>query len=417
MRKRLIGTAEVHEGKAEYIWDIDDDISAGTKKIYLAYLGDDGYMVSESWENITIKIPTNIVLEQEQITTNPTVNPDHPVNVTLNAIITNAKNLEVVPEGKVQFQIKTELDDIFINIGNPVNVVNGVASYQYTVPRTPQTTIQIRAIYLGTELYSGSECLTPTTMTIRGTVDLSIKSLRTNHGNTETISATIQTFDGETVESGSLNFYLDNQKIKTISTITSKKVEFDYVFPQNINSGEHLLKVEYMGSDDYSGGYATNVVYIRSKVFIDDSIVYAPPTIVEEGNVVQGIATIPLNVLDGDGNIVPEGTIEFSCNNTSQTINFGVNSSREISYEIPMGMQGGDEIPFTLSYQENLNYQSCTVHSSIVIKFRTTVELDDFEGNQGDTVTLRAFVTDENGSDVDEGEVEFGMETQNNDEE
>jgi len=415
MRKELIGTAEVHDGRAEYIWNIDENISPGNKKIYVAYLGEDEYMVSESWENITIKIPTSTVLEQEEITTNPTVNNDHPVIVTLNAIVNNSKLLEPVPNGKVQFQIKTELDDIYVNVGNPVDVVNGVASYNYTVPRTPQTTILIRAIYLGTSLYSGSECLTPTTMTIRGTVDLSIKSLRTNQGNTETISATVKTFDGETVESGSLNFYLDNQKIKTISAITSQKVEFEYVFPQNINSGEHQLKVEYMGSDDYSGGYATNIVYIRSRTFIDDSIVYAPPTVVENNEVVQGIATIPIKVLDDDGNIVPEGTVEFTCNGTTETVNFGVNTSREISYNIPLGMQGGDEIPFTLSYQENFNYQSCTIQSSIVIKFRTTVELDDFEGNQGDTVTLRAFVTDERGDDVDEGEVEFGMETNSDD--
>ena len=415
MGKRLIGTADVIDGKAEYIWDMDDNISAGTKKIYLAYLGTDGYMVAESWENITIKIPTSIVLEQESIITNPTVNPEHPVMVTLNAIVSNTKNLEPVPEGKVQFQVKTEMDDIFVNIGNPVPVINGVASYNYNVPRTPQTTIEIRAIYLGNDLYDGAECSNPMIMNIRGTVDLSIKSLRTNQGNTETISATVKTFDGETVESGSLNFYLDNQKIKTISAITSQKVEFEYVFPQNINSGEHQLKVEYMGSDDYSGGYATNIVYIRSKTFIDDSIVYAPPTVVENNEVVQGIATIPINVLDDDGNIVPEGTVEFTCNGTTETVNFGVNTSREISYNIPLGMQGGDEIPFTLSYQENFNYQSCTIQSSIVIKFRTTVELDDFEGNQGDTVTLRAFVTDENGQDVDEGEVEFGMETNSDD--
>lgn len=417
MIKRQIGTAPVHQGKAECIWEIDENSSPGEKKIYVAYMGSDGYMLAETWENVSIKIPTTTTMSSEEIYTNPTVNPNQPVTVQLSAIVNDMRTLDAVINGKVQFQIKTELDDIFINIGNPVNVIGGVATYTYTVPQTPQTTILVKAIYLGSGDYGGSECSTPSNLVVRGTVDLSIKPLRVNHGETKTITTTVKTFEGNDVDGGSLNIYLDNNLIKSISSVVSQKIEFDYVFPQNINSGEHLLKAEYVGTDNYSGGYATSVVYVRSRTLIDNSPVYATQTLVENGEVVQGIAVIPINVLDENSNIVPEGVVTFTCGGSVESVEFGVNSNREITYNIPIGMQGGDELPFTLSYQENLNYQACEVQSSIIIKYRTNVELEDVEGELGDTVTLVANVTDENNNNVDEGEVEFSVESTDDDNE
>ena len=42
--------------------------------------------------------------------------------------------------------------------------------------------------------------------------------------------------------------------------------------------------------------------------------------------------------------------------------------------------------------------------------------MDEVEGNLGDTITLRAFVTDENGTDVNEGSVDFELETEDENE-
>lgn len=418
MIRKLIGSAEVVDGKAEYLWEIGEGTTPGKRKVYVTYVENDGYMVGEAWENAYIRRPTAIVLRDEEIIASCTMDSSEPEKVTLGAIVHSTTDMEYVTEGKVQFQVKREGSETFVNVGTPVSVVDGVAEYEYVIPELAQTTILVKALYLANQLYSASETESYETIHVRGKVSLSIDSLRTSPGATETITCHVANVNGSDIDLGEVNVYLDDRRINRVQSVSENTFQFNYKFPQDILSGEHELKIEYLQNDLFDYASSVSSVYVRTFVIIGDEVVYAPQTLEDENNnLLKGIAQIPITVTTLDGNSVPEGTVVFSCQDIVKNISLDADGSGNVSFTIPLGMNGGDEIPFTLEYLENDNYQSNSVTSNIIIKFRTNVEIEEFEGVLGERVTLRAFVTDENGEDVDGGEVTFEMGTNDENEE
>ena len=425
MKRKLIGTAEVSNGKAEYLWQIGEGTIPGKRKIHITYVEDDGYIGGEAYEDAYIRTPTNIIMGEENVTVNPTVDISNPSTVTLTANINTISSSGRIPEGNVQFQVKTENDEGFVNVGSPVQVINGTASYDYEIPQTPQTTILAKALFLPNTLYGGCETEVTETIRVRGRVAIEVGDITTNPGVTEMITATVTNINGGEVGTGQVKFFLDDTEISEIPILNTTELRFRYPIPDEIQSGRHELKVVYVENEQFMECVAIAHVDIRTIVIIEATEVYAPQTITEN-NVIkaQGVAHIPINIRTIGGLAVTEGTIIFEAN--GETIEKEIDISEDnptIDYNIPKECTGGQEIPYTLTYVENTNYKGAEGGSSIHIKFRTiltfdTVECENdgeivsvaFAGNLGDKVTLTALLEDENGEPINEGEVTFELE-------
>ena len=154
----------------------------------------------------------------------------------------------------------------------------------------------------------------------------------------------------------------------------------------------------------------TSTLTINEGVLINYPQVYASQTVEDNGSIIVGKAVIPVNVVDMEGNAVPFGLLEFECEGVTETLNIEETVTPQFSYNIPLNYHGGESIPYTITYLENENYPRARVHGLILIKHNVDVDVDELSGNQGDTVTLGANVTDENGENVPQGEIEFELD-------
>lgn len=408
-KRMFIGSSEVVEGKAEYDWNIPDNVGRGKKKIYATFVGSDDYILCEEWEDIFLKIPTTIVLDNDETLVSGSEG-EQIHNLPLVAHVTEKFTDKPVNIGNVQFLVKTEDDSSFIDMGEPVPVVNGLAEYQYTLPELYQTTIFFKAIYLTNDIYFGCETKDSGSTYVKGKVNLTIEPLLANRGEDISIDIVVTNIDGSEVNEGEMNIYLDDGLIvKEMSALTH--IVYTYTLSDEIMWGEHILRVEYLENDNFDCASSSTFLYIRTPVVLNSEYVYASQTIEDNGSIIQGVASIPLEVVDIEGNNVNQGTLTFTCGSTEKIYQLDQldEEDTEISYNIPLGISGGAEIPYTLSYYGTDTYQNSTVQSKIIIRYQTNVDVDPINAELGDTITLNAGVTDENNEGVNEGTVDFDL--------
>lgn len=424
MIRKLIGSAEVVNGQAQYTWEIGEGTVPGKRKIYVSYIESDGYMAGEAYEDAFIRIPTSITMGSLSEIVSGTTDPENPETITLQAIVNQTSNLNPVDDGKVQFQVKTANDETFVNLGTPVQVNDGVAEYTYEIPEVFETTIEIKAIYLANLLYGGCETIDVETLSVRGRVTLSVEDIRTNRGNTENIVVYIQNASGGELDTGKMEIYIDEVMIAQTNVGANGRIDLPHTF--NEGNGEHVLLVKYKQNDKFDENVVTTQCYIRLEVVLANPSLYADQTIIGEGGVVesQGIATIPIIATTTDGDAVPEGLVDVTVNGTDMgNVAIDIDGKGSIQYNIPDSCVGGTELQYSLSYQENPNYQAVTVQGTITVRFRQSITFETvtayvdgeptdvaFDGNIGDMVNISARLVDENGNPVSEGEVEFSLE-------
>jgi len=408
MIKKIIGTATVNGGNAEYIWEVPHGIQTGKRKLYVTYTDSDDYLLSENWENIYIKTPTNILFENEIIRAGAP-NGEEPRFITLTVILNDLNTLEPVTEGLVQFQARRDGQESFTNIGPLVEVTDGVAVYGYELSEEETTDFQVKAIYWGTNKYSASETHNYCTVSTKQSLTINTNNIKTKPDQTETFHIELGAYPPEELNGGELSIILDNTPIYTTTVFSNSLILYDYTIPSSMSEGEHVFRIVYSGNNKFDEREVEGKLYIKPHVTIDDSPVYATPTLIENGTLIQQTAKIVLNIT-ADGTNVHEGFVEFECNNDKQTI-YLEQDSQEYEYEIPFGFNYGDEIPFTLTYLENENYQTTSITSSILLRHQTQVSVDAVQGNVGETVDVNATVVDENNTNVNEGQTQFEMET------
>lgn len=386
MTRTKIGTANVVDGEASLEWTIPSTMRIGTSNIYGTYIENNTYMSAEAYNTIEVRRATTTTVQNilasvgEQATF--TANVKHSTNQNVN-------------EGTVQFQLGGA------NIGSPVNVSNGVATLQYTIPSNVSSGAEIRAYFLETSTYAASTS-NAGTLTLRKGTNVTVNNISANRGDEITITAQITDSNADPVNTGSAKLLIDNTQVDTQNVNTSTGVaSFTYNVANNAILGSHVIKIQYQQNDSYDAGEGTGTLTVRT-----------PTTLTAVNVSANAGSTVPvtINVKDQNNTPIPTGTVNITVGSASP-VSATVNASGEatIQYQVPQNASG--TISFNATYVQNNNYQGSTMATEGVITIRkaTSVVVDSKKANIGDTINLTATVT--SGQEmVDEGTLDFEVE-------
>lgn len=384
--KQKIGTANVIDGEATLEWTIPSTMKIGTSNIYGTYIENSIYMSAEGYNTIQVRHATSTTVQNVLASIGETA------IFTANVKYSTNQN---VNEGTVQFQLGSA------NIGSPVNVSNGVATLQYTIPSNIESGAEIRAYFLETNTYSASTS-NAGTLTLREGTNVTVNNISANRGEEITITASITDSSSDLVNTGSAKLFIDNTLISTQDVNPSTGVvSFTYNVANNAVLGSHTVKIEYQQNDSYDAGEGTGTLTVRTPTLLTPTNVSA-----NAGSTVY----VTVNVTDNNNTPIPTGTVNITVGSDSP-VNAIVNASGEatIQYNVPSNASG--TISFTATYIENNNYQGGTTSTAGVITIRksTVVTVDSQRANIGDTINLSATVT--SGQEmVDEGTLDFEIE-------
>lgn len=386
MTKTKIGTANVVDGEATLEWTIPSTMKIGTSTIYGTYIENNHYMTDTAYNTIQVRRATTTTVQNVLASVGE--------QATFTATVKHSTN-QNVDEGTVQFQLGSS------NIGSPVNVSNGVATLQYTIPSNVSSGATITAYFLETNTYAASTSNNGT-LTLRTGTNVTVTNISGNRGEQITINAQITDANGDPVNTGSAKLLIDDTIVSTQNVNTSTgAVSYTYTVAQNAILGSHVIKVQYQQNDSYDAAEGTGTLTVRT-----------PTTLTAVNVSANAGSTIPVtvNVKDPNNTPIPSGTVNITVGSAS-AVSATVNASGEatIQYSVPQNASG--TISFTASYVQNNNYQGSTMATAGVITIRkaTSVVVDSKKANIGDTINLTATVT--SGQDmVDEGTLDFEIE-------
>ena len=238
-RRSYIGEAYVTDGIAEYIWAIPEEIPTGKRTLYASYQEYDDYISAVAYTDITVK--RGVIITVDDLKSIPGRE-----NIPLIAHITDTNNTPL-NEGVIQFQINQE------NIGTPVPVINGLATYTLdVVPDTLQNGDAINVIYYGTQTYADSMANTQGIFVLLKETVIHLEDISANPSETINIEATLTDEDGvNPVTDGEYTVYLDDILLQSDELNTSGKIFVEYTLSDDLSYGEHTLNITYNGNNTY----------------------------------------------------------------------------------------------------------------------------------------------------------------------
>lgn len=409
MKRKFIGSAELVNGHAEYNWVLDDSIKRGSYKVYISYLENDGYLSCEAWENALIKSPVSLIFEPDNITLAPNYDYSNPIRVLLRVRVKDLETLTDVDGGEVQFFLKASMGEGYKPVNNPVVVHDGVAELTCSIPYNDEEEVFFKAVYLSNDVYSECETSVPCCVHIKQTVNIQINNIITSPGSEELLNIIVTNGELEQISEGVVKVYVDNVYLDTRS-VTGQMISVPFTVPSGASGGNHNILVEFSSSNHYYRTVYEGSFFVKCGVVIDDTPSYSRYSYVDDDGVEHiEQAVIPVKVCDVDGNAVSRGSVELVCLGTTQTLTLDDDGRCNGVVTIPLGYHGEDEIPYTVTYHANDYYLEAFLESRLIFKSMTSLIIDPVDGSGGEEVTLTAHVTDEQGKDVDTGEVTFEM--------
>lgn len=386
MAKTQIGTAAVTDGTGSIEYTIPADAFIGENTLTGVYQENNTYEQATGTSTIHIRIPT--------VTTVDNVLASIDEEATFTATVKHHTS-QNVDEGRVQFQLAGA------NIGAPVNVNNGVATLNYTIPSNAVTGTVITAKYLQTDTYAGSETSNGI-LSLRADSNVTITDLSANRGTNATITASITDTNGDGINTGTATLYIDNTQSGAPVNVNNGVATFTHTILSNEITGSHTIRVEYARNDDYNSATGTGSLIVRT------------PTILTPINVSAnkgGTAQVIIQVKDDNGSAITSGTVNITIAQDSP-ISATVNNSGEavITYNVPANANG--TINFTGQYIENTNYQGSTTNTAGIITVRkeVTITLENINAELGEQINITGTVIDENNDPVASGEILLDIE-------
>ena len=327
-------------------------------------------------------------------------------------LVTDFNTLDIINKGTVHFLAKRDPDGRYVDIGEPVSVIDGVATLNYGLTSEGVFPIYVTAKYIENNEYAYAE--TPEQLLIDNKEDilLGINDVLANHEEQITISGFIEGFDELSEDRGYLSLYVDEEYIGRIDDLNNGSWNVAYNLKPDMVTGEHHLKAIYSGCEFYGIANSNAVLFIRGLVTVDNTPTFVQQTEIDENNnPLENNFPITTTVTNEMGNPVQIGMVTLEIQDYSETQNLDLNGQCSFSYHIDTTYHGGDIIPYILTYQENNQYSSESVESYVFVKYHINVEVDPNEDIIIDNpATLSASVTDENGDGVDTGNMLFGLE-------
>ncbi len=317
----LLGSAALSGGTANFT---TTGLVLGSNTITATYVGDSSYLPSTS-PAVTVTI-TQSATSSTSVTASP--NPGvFGSPVTFTATVAAVSPLTGTPTGKVQFFSEGA------SIGQPVTLVNGVATFAFSA--LPIGSSSITAVYEGDSNFtpSTSQPLTENINGIASTTTLKVAPTQATLGQSITLTATVTGINpGIFTVKGNVQFFngttfigagqVDNNGVATLQT-------------SDLPVGTNQITAHYLGSNWFAPSTSTAVAATVTSSVSSTTTLTASP-----GQTTYG-QTVTLHVTiagPSGGTKVPTGTVQFYDGTTllgSETLTNGA-ASFQVS-TLPIG--------------------------------------------------------------------------------
>ncbi|WP_409200872.1 hypothetical protein [Methanobrevibacter sp. DSM 116169] len=389
---------------------------------YVGYVGDNWSNISNVWYysgsiaagetvNLTLIFILNVnasdvVNNTVNVTSNQTPEGNTSTSNNTTVMIPTILTIEIADikygEDAVISVILTDMfgnpisGDVIVNINGTdytVNVVNGIGNF--TVPGLIAGYYEFNGYYNGTSLYSPSYD-NGTFIVSKVDVIIEVTNVTAKPGDTVTINGTVIDELGNIVTNGTLKITLPDGTETTVF-ITDGTFEITWIVPDEFESGEYPIILEYIGDNNYNDGNGKGIATIEklNVTIVVDPITGKPgDTVIVNGTVIDELGN-PVN----KGNVtitLPDGTVV--------TVPV-INGTYTTNWTIPDDFKPGN-YTVIVQYNNNTYYNNgFGNNSAFVDKLNTVTTVNDVKGKPGDTVIITGEVIDERGYPVKNGTV------------
>ncbi|WP_409199396.1 Ig-like domain repeat protein [Methanobrevibacter sp. DSM 116169] len=344
----------------------------GKYDIYTEFVGDDHYYGSNATNNtVAKKQPTkNVVNIPQEVNVGQTV--------TIESILTDEKGNPLANK-TIDFYLDGK------KIGSNITNDKGIATLEYTFE--DEGKYNVTTEFTGDNLYYGSEAVNQTVVAKIPTITTVEVPEKIIPGATEEITITLTDEDGNPLANKTLDVYVDNEKIGTVTTDENGKAKINHTFDKE---DEFVITAEFAGDKVYeesTGKNTTNVAKIPTTTTV------TVPDEITVGETVE----IEITLTDEDGNPLANKTLDVYVDNEKiGTVTTDKDGKGYINHTFDKESKpvveakfSGDEL-----YKESEGKDNTNV---IKIPTITTIEVD------GDTITVT--VTDKDGNPLEGKEV------------
>lgn len=286
---------------------------------------------------------------------------------------------------------------------NTVNVKNGMATTEYTIPsnfKVGESTI--RAIYLENGKYQRGEATS--TATIKRPTSITVGNTLGTTGETATFTATVlDIVANENVTEGTVQFKLGGVNFGSPVTASNGTFTLSQTIPNDAETGDEITAV-YQGNSTYSTCTTTTAGILTLR---GDINIVVPTLSANRGS----NPTITATCTDGNANPVTVGSailkIDGVQSGEAVTIDSSTGTFTFTSYTVPNSATVGSHT-ITIEYQQNDTFNAQTGTGSLIVRTPTVLTAVNSSANPGQTGhTVQVNVRDDSNHEVTEGNVEI----------
>ncbi|MEW6011111.1 MAG: Ig-like domain repeat protein [Euryarchaeota archaeon] len=325
-------------------------------------------------------------------------------DITLRARLT--ENVEGTPlEGKtITFCWVTNVD-----INNPQTMCanattdeDGWAEYVIVggLPKCPfsgpdECRYNVLAWFAGDEIYEYSQ--TDFNILVRQfDTEIAVLNVAGNQGDEVILSATLtKEEDSSPIAGKTLNFYVNGVYVGSALTNAQGVATLAYTITQT--QGKYTITAEFETEGCFRGaeGEGELDVEFNGVVLTVDGVTICP----------LGKPIVTAKLTDLEGNPLPGRTIKFSINPETEGVTNAQGIALGIFDPLPLGTYNVNAL-----FEGDGEFEAATVNSTLNVtpdEFPTILTLDNVQGNQGQSVLLKATLTDDDGIPLEGKTIDF----------
>lgn len=360
----------------------DEDVSFVIGKEYnnevltFEWIGDEYYLTSRTDYFISIpKFKSNIYMSY----------PNGYQGSVINQTVTFYSD-RLVNDGVLDIYVDGVLIDEYSVTGNDVNVSFDLEEYGAGV-------YDVYLDYYGSDVYEDSDYATVLTVRQINTT-LYTYNVTCHKKDTVYLRAGVYNYVDDTSE-GMVEFFIDDESVQTV-WVSNIDASVEYVIPENLEYGEHELRVVYHGSNRYAGSSGLAVLNVTR---YSNSLSLRNSSLDDDGRIVINVREYSYN------QTVDDGMLEYYVDGLLVGSVPVMSNITEII--LPDVYEGDVEYELTVKYVNSQKFDNATLTTTLnVSKINTTNRLYTYI-NGSNILNLTSYIYGSNYEEINEGIVEF----------
>ncbi|MDO5851604.1 MAG: Ig-like domain-containing protein, partial [Methanobacteriaceae archaeon] len=250
---KTIGNADIINGSFSFKFMIPSLWSTKNYTITAHYSGINNYTQSYGNGILTLHKDFVTVLLNPQQTTNLPGD-----KVTFSATVVDNILGRLIVKGTVVFKINGKTMGL-------VNITNGIASYNYIIPKNfTAKNYNITAYYLENNKFNRGSSENSILTIAKQDSNIIIPTITGKVGQTVNLKATIKnSITDSNVNSGNVVFKLNGKTITNTIKVINGSVNYNYTIPTNLNPKSYVLSVVFSGSSQLNSGKNNGTLIIK----------------------------------------------------------------------------------------------------------------------------------------------------------